>query len=89
MTGSSLDPGVVGAKPILALLAVDQWIGESRDVPGRLPDFRMHQDGRVQSLDVLALVDHRPPPPLLDVLFELDAQWAIVPDRPEPAIDLD
>src|SRR2546425_950220 len=88
LTGRAFDPRIVGAKAILALLAVDEWIGESRDVPRRLPHLGMHQDRGVQALDVFARVDHRPPPALLDVLLELDAQRTVVPDGTEAAIDI-
>src|SRR5882762_2152094 len=48
----------------------------------------MHQDRRVEPLDVLAVVHHRAPPALLDVFLELDAQRAVVPYRAEAAVDL-
>ena len=38
--------------------------------------------------DVLALLDHRPPPGALDVVLQLDAQGPVVPDRVDAAVDL-
>src|SRR2546422_1128764 len=40
--------------------------------------FRSHENRGVQALDVLAVVDHRAPPALLDVFLELDAQRSVV-----------
>src|SRR5207244_7480987 len=76
VAGRALDARVVGAEAVLALLAVDQRIGKTGDVPRGLPHLGMHQDGRVEALDVLARVYHRAPPALLDVLLQL------YPERP-------
>src|SRR3989449_2991913 len=88
LAGGALDAGVVRAEPVLAMLAVDQRIGESRDVPRRLPYLGVHQDGGIEALDVVALVNQRAPPALLDVLLELDAERPVVPHGPEAAVDL-
>ena len=88
LAGRALDARVVGAEAVLAVPAVDQRIGEAGDVAGRLPHPRMHQDGGVEALDVVARVDHRVPPAVLDVLLELDAERAVVPHRAEAAVDL-
>ncbi len=72
---------LVGAEARLARLAVDQRIGEAGDVAARLPDARVHQDRRVEPLDVVARADHRVPPAVLEVLLQLDAERAVVPDR--------
>src|SRR6266545_35356 len=48
----------------------------------------MHQDGGVEAFDVVAFVHHRPPPPFLDVLLELDAKRPVVPDGAKAAVDL-
>jgi hypothetical protein len=79
---------LVGPESRLAGLTVHQRIGEPGHVPRRLPDARVHQDRGVQPLDVVPGVHHRPPPPVLDVLLELDSQRAVVPYRAEPAVDL-
>src|SRR5207245_8080457 len=88
LPGRALDARIVGAEAILAMLAVDQRVGEPRHVPRGFPNLRVHEDRRVETFDVLALVDHRTPPALLDVLLELDAQRPVVPHRAKPAVDL-
>jgi len=84
----AFDARIVRAEPVLALLTVDQGIGESRDMPGRFPHLRVHEDGRVEALDVFPLVDQGAPPALLDVFLQLHAEGSVVPHRPEPAVDL-
>ena len=39
-------------------------------------------DRRIQPFDVVPLVNHPPPPALLDVIRQLDAQRAVIP-RPQ------
>src|SRR5439155_6673 len=84
----ALDPRIVGAKPVLAMLAVNEGIGEAGHVSRRLPYLGMHQDRGVEPLDVLTLVHHGAPPALLDVLLELDAQRPVVPHGAEATVDL-
>ncbi len=79
---------VVGAEAHLALLAVDERVGEAGDVPRRLPDARVHQDRAVEPHDVAARPDHLTPPRFFDVALELDADRAVVPAAREPAVDL-
>ena len=62
----ALDLRIVGAKALLAVAAVDERIGEAGDVAARLPHPRMHQDRRVEPLDVVARADHRVPPAILE-----------------------
>ena len=59
-----------------------------RDVTARLPDARMHEDRRVEPLDVVARADHRRPPALLAVLLQLDAERTVVPHGTGAAVDL-
>ena len=79
---------VVGAKALFTVLAIDERVGEPGDVAARLPHARVHEDGRIEPLDVVARADHRVPPPVLDVPLELDAERAVVPHGPGAAIDL-
>ena len=88
LAGRALDARVVGAEAVLAVPAVDQRIGEAGDVARGLPHARVHEDGGVETLDVVARVDHGAPPALLDVLLELDAERAVVPHRAQAAVDL-
>src|SRR5216110_1035520 len=55
----------------------------NRHVTRGFPYLGVHQDRRVQAFDVLAIVDHRAPPALLDVFLQLDAQRSVVPHRAE------
>ena len=84
----ALDLRIVGAEALLAVLAIDERIGEAGDVAARLPHARMHQDRRVEPLDVVARANHRMPPAVLDVLLELDAERAVVPHGSGAAVDL-
>ena len=68
--------------------ALDQRVAERAEVTGRLPDLRVHEDAGIEPDDVVALLDHRPPPRPLDVVLELDAERAVVPDRVDAAVDL-
>ena len=68
--------------------ALDQRVAERADVPGRHPDLGVHEDPGVEPDDVVALLDHRPPPGALDVVLELDPERAVVPDRVDAAVDL-
>ena len=68
--------------------ALDERIAERADVAGRDPDLGMHQDPGVETDDVVALLDHRPPPGALDVVLQLDAERPVVPDGVDAAVDL-
>ena len=72
---------------VVAALALDQRIRESGHVTGRLPDARVHQDGRVQPLDIVALVDHSAPPEILDVTLELNPKGTVVPNGASTSVD--
>jgi hypothetical protein len=79
---------VVGTEPLAAGAAVDERIGEAREVAGGLPHARVLEDRGVQGDDVVALGDHRPPPLVLHVGLQQDAVVAVVVGRPEAAVDL-
>src|SRR6185503_18929362 len=79
---------VVGTEALLAGAAVDEWIGEPRDVARRLPDLRVEDDRGVEGDDVVALLHHRLEPACLHVLLEEDAVVAVVVRRAEPTVDL-
>ena len=79
---------VIGAEPLLAELAVDEWIAEAAHVTRRLPDLGVQDDRRVERDDVVALLHHRREPPLLDVVLQQHAVVAVVVRRAEPAVDL-
>ena len=78
----------VGAVALLAVLVVDQGIVESIHVAGGLPDARVHEDGAVQTHDVLVHLHHSFPPVLLDIILQLHAQLTVVVDSGEAVVDL-
>ena len=77
-------------EPIAAMTgrAFDEGVAERADVAGRDPDLGVHEDPGVEPDDVLALLDHRPPPCPLDVVLQLDPERAVVPDGVDAAVDL-
>ena len=79
---------VIGPVPALRCLVVDHGIMEGVYMPGRFPDGRMHENSRVESLDIVVPVHHLPPPPLLDVALQLDAQWTIIVRSAETAVNI-
>jgi len=79
---------LVGSKALLAGAAVDQRVREPLQVPGRLPGARVLEDRRVQRHDVVAVLDHRPPPLALDVVAQQHAVVAVVVGRAQPTVDL-
>ena len=52
-----------------------------------LPHQAIQNDRRVESFNVVALVDHPAPPSLLDVIAKLDAERTVVPGAAEAAVD--
>jgi hypothetical protein len=79
---------VVGTKAQLARAAVDHRIAEAREVPRRLPDPRVLDDRRVDRDDVVAILKHRAPPLVLDVVLEENPVVAVVVGRTDAAVDL-
>ena len=79
---------LVGAKAQLAGLAVDHRVGEAGEVARGLPDPRVLDDRRVDRDDVVAVLEHRPPPLGLDVVLQQHPVVAVVVGRADPAVDL-
>ena len=79
---------LVEAEPLVAVLAVDQRVGEVRQVAGGLPDRRRRQDGGVEADHVVAQLHHRAPPGVLDVAQQQHADGPVVVGRAEAAVDL-
>ena len=79
---------LVGTKAELAGAAVDERVGETGYVAGRLPDARVEDDRGVERDDVVALLHHRPEPVGANVVFRQDAVVAVVVRRAEAAVDL-
>ena len=87
--GQELPNGqIVGAETGLAGLAVEQRVREARDVAGRDPGLRVHDDGRVEADVVRAFLHEFLEPGLFDVVLELNAERAVVPAVGQTAVDL-
>src|SRR5438094_320472 len=72
---------VVGTETLLAAPAVDERIGEAREMPGGFPHRGVHDEGRVDPDDVVATGHDRAPPRVLDVALQLDAERPVVSAR--------
>src|SRR6185436_14521269 len=79
---------VVGSEAQVAASALDQRIAEPGQMAGRLPGARVLDDRRVQGDDVVALLDHRPPPGVRNVVLQQYAVVAVVVGVGDPAVDL-
>src|SRR6185436_20121281 len=80
---------VVLAPALLAFAqALDERVGEALEVARGLPDTRMLEDRRVERDDVVAFLQHGPPPLGLDVALQQHAVVAVVVGRAEPAVYL-
>src|SRR5262245_2131465 len=78
---------VVGAKARFAFAAIDERVRE-RDFVARIaPDQPVHKDRRIQTLHVVALVNDRTPPGAHHVVFQLDAQRAVIPGRSDATVN--
>src|SRR5437667_2556922 len=86
--GTARARDLVGAKALLAALAVDERVREAGQVAGGLPHPRVQDDRRGEAEDVVATGDDLSPPGLLHVALELDAERAVVEARAETAVDL-
>src|SRR5262245_12441077 len=79
---------MVRPEPLVAGLALGQRIDELRNVAGRLPHRAGEYDRGVQADDIVAQLDHRPPPLPADVALQLHTERSVVPGRPAAAVDL-
>ena len=79
---------LVQPEPTMIGRAFDERIAEAPDVARGHPDLWMHEDPGVETDDVVALLDHAPPPGPLDVVLELDAEGPVVPHGVDAAVDL-
>ena len=79
---------VLAPAPLALAEALDERVGEALQVAGGLPDPRVLEDRRVERDDVVALLQHRPPPLGFDVVLQQHAVVAVVVGRAEAAVDL-
>ena len=84
--------GAVGqlilAKPLVAVLAIHQRVGEVGDVTRGFVDGRRTEDGRVDQHHVVALLHHRPDPGVFHVAQHERTERAVVVGGPKTAVDL-
>ena len=79
---------LVEAEAVLAVGAVDEGVGEARQVAAGFPHLRRTEDGGVDQHDVVALLDHGADPRLLDVAQHERPERAVVVGAAEAAVDL-
>lgn len=53
-----------------------------------LPDFRMHDDRSFQAHDIIAELGHGAPPGFFDIALEFSAQWTVIPESVQAAVNL-
>jgi hypothetical protein len=78
---------LIGTVAELGLFAIDHGVGEAIHVAGRLPDLRVHDDGGVEALHVVAALNEVTPPSLLDIVTQLDSEGAVVIEAVIAAVD--
>ena len=78
---------LVGAVALVAVEAFDQRIVEHGHVTGSHPHGRRKNNGRVNAHHVAAGDDHGAPPFALDIVFQGDAEGAVIPCGTGAAID--
>ena len=79
---------LIFALTLVAVLALDERVGEGLDVSGCNPHLAGQDYRGVQPDDVCAAANHVVPPLTFDVLFEFHAQRAVVPGGASTAINL-
>ena len=79
---------LVLTESLTTLTAVNERVGEVLQMSRCFPDGRGRKNGGVESHDVVAHLDHRAPPCVLDVAQQLHADGAVVVGGPEPAVNL-
>ena len=79
---------VLAPAPLALAEALHERVGEAREVAGRLPGARVHQDGRVEGHHVVALLHVRAPPLALHVRLQQHSVVAVVVGRGQAAVDL-
>ena len=78
---------LVGTVAELGLFAIDHGVGETIHVAGGLPNLRMHDDGGIKALYVVAALHKVAPPSLLNIVTQLDSEGAVVIEAVVAAVD--
>ena len=78
----------VGAETPVTVLALDERVGKSSGMARGDPSFRVHEDGCVDAIDVVAFFYPKTPPSVHDILFKHNAERAEIPGAGEAAINV-
>ncbi len=78
----------VGAEALVTFFTFDEWVGESCGVAGSDPGFWIHNNGGIDAVHIVALLDEIVPPFVHNFLFQRDAKWAVVPSTGHAAVDV-
>ena len=87
LPGKLIGVDLIGPEALLALLAVNEGVGEILDMAGGFPHARMHEDRGVEADDVVVELCHLLPPEARDAVLQLDAHGTVVPSSRLPAVD--
>ena len=79
---------MIGPESPFAVAAVYERVGEGLLVPRIAQRQWMGQYRRIEAFDVVALVDHGPPPGALEVVLELHTERTVVVQALQAAIDI-
>ena len=79
---------LVGTLALMAVEALDERIIEHGHVAGCNPHFRRQDDGSIHADDIATGDDHGAPPFTLDIVFQRDAERAVIPRGTGAAVDL-
>ena len=78
---------LIGTVAELGLFAIDHGVGESIHVSRCLPYLRVHDDGRIEALYVVAALHKVAPPSLLNIVTQLDSEGPVVIEAVVAAVD--
>ena len=78
----------VGTIALLTVAVVDEGIVESIHVARGLPDGGVHKNGAVNTHDILVQQNHRLPPILLNVVFQLHTVLTVVINSTQSIVDI-
>src|SRR3989338_7180762 len=78
---------MVGTVTRPAAFAVNQWVGEASNVPARLPQLRILNDGAIDAENVVLLLHYLAPPELFEIIREFDTEWSVIIEARQAAVD--
>lgn len=79
---------VILAEALFAGFAIDERVGEVGDMAAGDPGGGVHEDGGIESFDIVALINHGAPPGFFDIAFEFDPDGSVIPGAAKSAVDL-